>query len=148
MPSYFVNSDTLAIIPIDENRSKILEKENTFIINENSNKIIKISCSYFGSTYEGRMLGSKALIGSIYKVPIIIEESKEIIFFPTKSCRYNTSSWISLKNINNYYKTNENTIIEFDNGHKLELNLSYGTLENQILRATRLQSILQKRKML
>ena len=36
--------------------------------------------------------------------------------------------------------------VKFKNGDCLELNISYGSLENQVLRATRLESILRHRK--
>ena len=38
------------------------------------------------------------------------------------------------------------TKILFKNGQELNLNVSYGSLENQLLRATRLQSIMRDRK--
>ena len=34
----------------------------------------EFSCKYFGSSFEGRILGSKNILGSVYKAPIIVEE--------------------------------------------------------------------------
>lgn len=40
------------------------------------------------------------------------------------------------------------TIVHFKNGKSLDLDISFGSLENQVLRATRLESILHKRKLI
>ena len=85
------------------------------------------------------------MIGVNYKAPIIVEESREIIFFPTSSARENTN-WICLKHISSFYREDENLILVFKNGQKITLDLSYGVLDNQILRATRLESALRGRK--
>ncbi len=146
MNEYEINDDTLAIIPIDECRSKIIEKSKSFIVNQPTIKIIDISCQYFGSSYQGRFLGTKNLIGISHKAPIIIEESKEIIFFPTTSPRLFNCAWISLKNLQNYKRNNDSTTIIFNNGHLLNLEISYAVVDNQVLRAARLESVLRLRK--
>ena len=143
MNEYEINDDTLAIIPIDECRSKIIEKSKSFIVNQ---PIIDVSCQYFGSSYQGRFLGTKNLIGISHKAPIIIEESKEIIFFPTTSPRLFNCAWISLKNLQNYKRNNDSTTIIFNNGHLLNLEISYATVDSQVLRAARLESVLRLRK--
>lgn len=144
--SYEINKSTLAIIPIDQNSSKIYEEEDNFIIKKSVSNIINSSCKYFGSSYNGRYEGSKDLLGMSYKLPIIIEETQEIIFFPTSSPRFNNCSWISLKKINNYEKNKTGVTINFKNGLNLEFDLSIFSLENQIFRALRLENILKDRK--
>ena len=64
--------------------------------------IIKRSCEYFGSSYNGRHEGTKKLIGISHKAPIIIEESKNLIYFPTSSPRLLDCVWIGLNNIKDY----------------------------------------------
>lgn len=78
---YEINSDTLAIIPISDTSSKIIEKNDSFIVNKSATVVIDDSCKYFGSSYYGRHEGTKNLIGVSYKSPIVIEESRNIIFF-------------------------------------------------------------------
>ena len=146
MEKYEINSNTLAIISISKNQSKIIENDNVYIINKNSNEIIDHSCRYFGSSYNGRHEGTKELIGINYKSPIIIEETKNIIFFPTCSTRLNNCNWISLDKIKDYKKYNKNTKIIFKNDIELEINISLHSLENQILRSTLLESVIRKRK--
>ena len=148
MENYEINLSTLAIVPLDSHISKIYEQDRDFIINKSVADIINNSCKYFGSSYNGRYEGAKDLLGMSYKLPIIIEETKEIIFFPTSSPRFNKCSWISLKNINNYEKKEDKVIINFKNGMNLEFDLSIFSLENQIYRALRLENILKRRKII
>lgn len=146
LQSYEINNGTLAVIPINENTTKILEIDNEYIVKKSSLEIIDDSCNYYGSTYKGRYEGTKKLIGMSYKLPIIIEESKNIIFFPTTSPRLNDCFWISLNNIKNYIKDQDGSIIVFKNDSVVNINVSIFILESQILRASRLSSILQSRK--
>lgn len=146
MENYEINSSTLVILSINPTKSKIIETDNTYIINKPVIDIIDHSCKYFGSSYKGRSEGTKTMIGMKYKNPILIEESKNIIFFPTCSSRLNDCMWISLNNIKNYIKYKGTAKIIFKNNYELLVNISYGSLENQILRSTLLDSKLRKHK--
>lgn len=144
---YEINSSTLAIIPIDENTSRVYEEEVDYIVQKSSNSIIKENCKFYGSSYEGRCVGTKSLTGIKTKYPIIIEESRNIIFFPTSSIRTQQSSWIALNKIKKYNKKNYNSEVLFKNDLKIDLNISLYSLENQIVRATLLKSKLYERKL-
>jgi competence protein ComK len=146
METYEICKETLVIIPIENYKSKVIERDREFIVDKTPMEIIESSCQYFGSSFLGRLRGTKNLTGITHKSPIIIEETNEIIFFPTSSPRLYECCWISLNNISEYYKNSDNSVILFDTGYKLSLDISYGSLDNQILRATRLESVLRKRK--
>lgn len=143
---YEINNDTLVIFQIDNKISKVLEKEVELIVNKNPIEIIDESCKFFGSSYSGRFEGTKRLIGKSYKSPIIIEESKEIIFFPTHSPRNKECNWINLKEIKKIEKNENNSKIIFKNNKQFNLLISYSMLENQILRANLLKTIINSRK--
>ena len=142
--NYEINKGTLALIPINEKITQVVEIDDNFFISCSVNKIIETSCRSFGSTYLGRTEGTKALLGINYKAPIIISESNNIIFFPTASPRSSNCCWISLNNINNFKKENKNTIINFINNKEIKLNISSFVIENQIYKATMLESKLRK----
>lgn len=146
MLNYEINNDTLAIIPLGEGKSKVIESTCELIINRTPMEIIEDSCLYFGSSYDGRHCATKYLLGISYKSPIVVEETKNIIFFPTNSPRQYDCCWISLRNIIDYKRNNKNSIIYFENGKNVQVNISYGSLDNQILRATRLESIIRNKK--
>lgn len=143
--NYEVNEDTLAIIPY-QNGTKIIERDNEYIIDCNPYKVMEYSCEYFGSSIDGRIKGTKNMLGSIYKAPIIIEESKNLIFFPTSSPNVYENNWISLKNVIGYKKEGNKTKIIFRNNKELLVDIPYLSIDNQVLRASRLESILSKRK--
>lgn len=146
LDTYEIKKNTLAIIPIDSKRSEVIEDDDVFIINRNATKIIDDSCKFFGSSLDGRHEGTKNLIGVTYKAPIIIEETSEVIFFPTNSPRIANCTWVSLNNLENYKKNNDQTQLYFKNGKIIDIDVSYNSLENQVLRSTRLESILRKHK--
>lgn len=145
MISYEINCNTLAIVPITSRSTKIIEKDNTFIVNMNSMDIIRKSCEFFGSSYIGRKEGTKNLTGITTKSPIIIEETNNIIYFPTLSPRLDNCSWISFNSIKNYVNNCGKTTIIFENDEVLDVNISYGSFDNQVLRSAKLESILRKR---
>lgn len=147
MEEYEINSSTLAIIPLGENISKVYEEEAEYIISKSPNAIIKENCEFYGSSYIGRCKGTKKLTGIKSKFPIIIEESRNIIFFPTSSSRSDDNSWIALNNIKTYAEKELNSKIIFKNNEEIDLNISYYSLDNQICRAYMLNSKLYDRKM-
>ena len=143
---YEINSSTCALIPNDDFSTRIIETQNIINIPYSTSNIIEYSCAYYGSSFKGRLNGSKCALGSKYKLPIIIEESREIIFFPTTSYESNNCAWISLKNISDYKKEANRVKVLFQNNTFIDLNISYESFENQVLRATKLLLILKSRK--
>ena len=144
--NYEITYDTEMIIPVSNNESKVIEKDDEYIVELNTLKILEHSSEYFGSSFEGRKEGTKKILGITHKSPIIVEESRKIIFFPTNSPERKDCAWINLEKIDKYYKVdNKTSSILFKCGKIVNLNISYGSLTNQILRATRLKFILEDR---
>lgn len=52
--NYELNFETLLIVPYEKNKSKVYELDGEFVVNMTPLNIIKNSCLYFGSSYEGR----------------------------------------------------------------------------------------------
>ncbi len=148
MKDYEINDDTLAIIPgKDMWDSVIVEDTYNYEIKMKPLEIVDYSCKYFGSSYEGRKIGAGEMLNSGYKLPIMVEDSKNLIIFPTISPLADDCSWISLKNIKSYSKVNNTkTKVEFKNGKTLTFNISYNSFNNQVMRASRLESIIRNRK--
>ena len=146
MENYEINSDTLAILPISKNMSRVIEGEYEFIVQKSPTEIIDHSCKYFGSSYKGRYVGSKYILGLNYKLPILIEETRDIIFFPTESTRVITCSWIAFKQIENMKQLDNISTITFRNGRELTIDISLGSLKNQFIRSTMLKEANIKRR--
>lgn len=135
---YEITFDTQVILPVENNES--------YVINVPPMQVLEHSCEYFGSSFNGRKEGTKKLLGITHKSPIIVEESRKIIFFPTTSPDRIDCVWINLEKVNKYYKSSsKKSIIEFKNGDIIEFDVSIGSLTNQIMRASRLKYILEER---
>ena len=149
MNQYEINDATLAIIPDKKANSLILEEGTEYKIEAKPLKIIDYSCKYFGSSYVGRREGSKQILQTAYKLPIMIEDTRNIVFFPTNSPEETECSWLALNKIEKIRplsSRNNYTEIEFANGKILARPISYKSLENQILRASRLESVIRNRR--
>ena len=60
---YEINKDTLAIMPKSEEESRVLENDIEYDVSMPTLSVIERSCEYFGSTYEGRYVGTKNISG-------------------------------------------------------------------------------------
>ncbi len=144
---YEISKGTLAIVPNDEESSLIYEDEDRYIIKQKPYEIMESSCLYFGSSYKGRKEGAREILGAEYKVPIIVDDSDNIIVFPTTSPLSHDCVWICLKHIKKYERIDaNNTKIIFDNNKEIIVPSSYRSIENQISRASRLDYIMRIRK--
>ena len=146
MDSYEINKDTCAVISVNDEITKVLENNDEYLVNKSSFEVMEDSCEYYGSTCEGRNKGSKMILGSNYKVPLIIEETNDIIFFPTESAKSANCVWLSLNNIRSYEKNNGFTKVKFNSGKEITIKMSVSSFETQLLRANRLSSIIKKRR--
>ena len=80
---YEFSKGTLAVVPNEEESSLVYEDDDRYIIDETPFKIMEESCKYFGSTYNGRKDSARSILGAEYKVPIIVEDTNNIVVFPT-----------------------------------------------------------------
>ena len=99
------------------------------------------------SSYRGRKEGAKSILGDGYKIPILIEDSRNIVFFPTISPQDSECIWLASNKIERLDYIDElNSKVIFNNGQEIIIPISYRSLENQLLRATRLESVVRNRK--
>lgn len=144
---YEFSKGTLAIVPNDMETSLIYEDNDRYFINQTPFKIMEESCKYFGSSYDGRRESAKSILGAEYKVPILVEDSNNLVAFPTTSPQSDDCVWISLKRLKSFEKIDStNTKIIFDNGIEIIVPSSFRSIENQISRASRLDLTLRNRK--
>ena len=143
--SYEINRDTCAVINLSNEASKIIENKQEYLLPKATFEVMEDSCAYYGSSYDGRLKGTKMMLGGNYKLPIIVEESNNIIFFPTSGLNNERCSWISLNKVKSYEPSDGYTKVTFEGGKSIILKISYTSFEMQLLRATRLQNLLNKR---
>ena len=99
MKDYEINDATLAIIPETKVTSVVVEADYKYNVEGKPLKIIDYSCKYFGSSYLGRREGAKQILKTSYKLPIMVDDSRNVIFFPTVSPEENNCSWLALNRI-------------------------------------------------
>ena len=99
MNCYEINEDTYAVISTDVGKTRIIEKDYDVILDNDAYKIMDESCKYYGSSYMGRVEGAKKILDCSYKLPILVEESSVLIFFPIKSSLLDDCCWINLNSI-------------------------------------------------
>ena len=146
MEKYEIGKNTLAVIGMGRKTAKIIESDSDFIVNSMAYEVMDHSCCYYGSSYSGRTEGSREILKCEYKLPIIIEETREIIFFPTQSPYTDACFWLSLENIDHIEGNEKNCTIIFKNGKTLTIFKSKDSIENQLYRATRLKYLISERK--
>ena len=145
--NYIVNLETLLLIPVDDKKTKVFEMDEEFIVKKNIMEIIKDSCLFFGSSFEGRKEGTKALLKCSIKVPIIIDDSRNLILFPTLSYKNEKNIWVVYNNLIDYKKYNlDNTLFLFKNNNDIKVNVRFNIVDNQVVRCLKLDAIISKRK--
>ncbi len=142
--SYEINKETCAVLNLGGEASQIVESKNEYLLPRKTFQVMEDSCAYYGSTLDGRVKGTKMILGSNYKLPIIIED-RDMIFFPTTGNSNDNCSWISLNHVEKYEPYKGYTKVKFYEGRTIILKMSYSSFENQLFRAMRLQRILKDR---
>lgn len=148
MISYVINRKTLAVTALNEKQSLVYEVNRQIVIERSPLQIVRKSCHVFGSSFEGRIEGTRHLTGYRYKMPIVIQEYDELVMFPTKSPSLASNEWVCLNHIENFYPNykNKNTIVKFDDGLVMEFGVSYPSFKNQYMKASYLAAIIKQNK--
>jgi competence protein ComK len=146
---YEVNPYTMFIKPViygSKVYSEIYELEDEYLSPFKPLDIIKKSCEYFSSSFEGRKDGTKQLIGITHKVPIVIDPTNFIYFFPTTSPTRTECIWISHEHIVDYHRIDSRqTRVIFQNKQSFILPISRSSFDNQMLRTALLKTKLMQR---
>ena len=143
---YEIDLSTVMLIGIDESKTKVVTLEDEFILDIDSKNIMDNSCKFFGSSLSDRVNMTKRLVGIKSKSPIIVEDSRNIIFFPLKSVREKCNIWISFNNLEKYVKNGDRTAFVFKNNKRVVIDFSYYIIDNQVTRSLMLDYELKKRR--
>ncbi|WP_405103269.1 competence protein ComK [Oceanobacillus sp. FSL H7-0719] len=141
---------TMAIISSRDEGGKsisyILEEKIEYISNNSPSKLIDEACKFFGSSLKGRQEGTRDVCGLTHKVPVSIDPASGMYFFPTYSPTSPKCSWIAHSHVDRISRTDEGrTEILFKNGKEVNLDVSYGSILNQIRRTAQFRFLLDNR---
>jgi competence protein ComK len=149
LDEYEINPCTMMISPTpygSKTYSNIMEIQDDFLSPFRPIDIIKKSCQYFGSSFEGRIAGTKQLIGITHKVPITIDPTNSIYFFPTTSPQNSQCIWLAHEHVISHKRLEANkTLVTFRNKQSCIIPVSYSSFENQLLRTALLRTKLMQR---
>lgn len=135
---YEVNSCTMFLEPVEYGSkiyTRIIEVDDEFLSPFKPIEIIRNSCAYFGYDYESRKKGTRLLTGIKRKIPIVIEPTNRLFFFPTTSPSRQECIWIAHDHVENYHRADrQQTSITFQNKKTYHFPVSYCTIDGQMLR--------------
>lgn len=148
--AYEINPLTMAVLAKQDDKGKttayVLEADSSYVVTRPPTKLIDLSCSYFGASLRGRQEGTRNICGITHKAPISIDPSSGMYFFPTTSPTNALCSWISHSHIEEVKPgKNLSSEIIFKNGKKIEIDISIGSMLNQIQRTAQFRYMLDKR---
>lgn len=148
--TYEVNDRTMIISPKVTAHgicSIVKEIDDEFIVLQKPTDIIKHSCEFYGSSYGGRVQGTKYLTGITHKSPIAVNPSDNNFFFPTISAKRHECIWISHRHVEKICKAPQSKVkVHFSNSSSDTLNVSARSFENQRNRTAQVQSAYSARK--
>src|SRR5690625_2755310 len=137
--SYEVTPLTMAVLSKKDEtgitKTFVLEETREYTVHKTPTKMIDDACKFFGSSLKGRLEGTKGISRITHKAPIAIDPSSGMYFFPTASPSNMKCSWIAhshIKDIHPFGKSK--TEIKFKNGRSIIVNVSYGSMLNQVQR--------------
>ena len=141
-----ISSNTVLIRNKGKNETEILYLDECIILPYSSKKIVDNNCKLFGSSLNGRIESSKKWLGYDYKLPIIIDEIRNLVLFPTRSIDSPKNIWFSYNTIDEYNKINNGVEITLKNGKKIYINESFNVFESQFIRASKLHKRIERIK--
>lgn len=138
---YVVHEGTFAIIGCRGRKTKVIEEGRVLEFSCSWREILNESCLQYGSSLQGRLDGSKYLLEKGYKTPILISDTKELIFFPLTNIQEAESIWISFSNIIKYSGNKDETTVYFKEGEGVSFPISNYVFDSQFLKAYRLEKM-------
>ena len=116
-----INNNTLFMEFNGENTIVHEEDNQLKFVGNLLNSILNFSCIYYGGSY---------------KLPIMISEKNNIIFFPIKEEK--SSYWLNFNKVQNYEKSQNGIVVLFKNGEKKCFSITPTKFNNQLLKCSRL----------
>ncbi|WP_102026468.1 competence protein ComK [Salirhabdus sp. Marseille-P4669] len=136
LKDYKINRNTMALlhVPSAEYQTRILEKDKEIYCTKTSMQLIKEACISGGSTYIGRKKAMEKILRVKSKLPIPINPTEGLFFFPNMSPKEHNCTWISFFNINDYKKFGNDitkTEVVLSDNRKIIVNTSFMSMNRQ-----------------
>ena len=145
MEKYLITNKTVALMKL-KNKTIIYSVENKEVINQGINKVLEYNCNYYGSSLDGRKKSARYILNIKYKLPILIDESNNIILIQLNSPKNDYCLYLVINKIIDY-KENEGYLkIYCLNNYIFNVKISKNSFEKILLNSLKLNNILNWRK--
>ncbi|MET3728322.1 competence protein ComK [Fictibacillus halophilus] len=150
LDKYLITNKTIAIHPFINQWGRvcaeIYEKDAVILVEKKPFRVIKDSCPYYGSTYDGKKDATQIILGRMCFPPIMIDTKLDIFFFPTKSPRKDSCIWLSQPHIDDIISIDRKKVrVIFSNGMDLPIESTSRALKGKLHRAAHYRSVLINR---
>lgn len=126
--------------------SHILEEKEEYYINRTPSDLIEEACMFFGASLKGRQDGTSEICGFTHKLPVSIDPGSGMYFLPTESPSNLNCSWLGHTHIYKLDRLEDlRTELTFSNGKTIILDVSYGSMLNQVNRTAQYRYLLDSR---
>lgn len=145
MEKYIISNNTIALLKLNK-KTIIFDVDNTYVFNKNINCILDESCIYYGSSLKGRVSSIKKILNESYKIPILIDDTNNLVLIQLNSPRKKCCLYLMVNKIYDY-KENKNLLdILCMNNIIFRVNISKNILEKMLLKSLKINNILFLRK--
>lgn len=134
---YRITKRTVAILPCFDmmKQSQIILEDGTDISTPlRPYQLLQLSCRQYNSSIEERIFIAKRVAGVKGKVPVVIEPTSGLVFFPTKSPKREDCEWYAWSHVREIVTVegNPNGLIVTTDGRRIQTNATAYVLKNQI----------------
>lgn len=141
---------TMAVLPENDETGAlntiVLEETGEYLVHNSPTKLIDQACKFFGSSLQGRLEGTKEVSRITHKAPIVIDPTSGMFFFPTTSPKNRQCSWINHSHVDHIKPVGKKqTKVVFNNGRHIIIDVSYGSMLNQLQRTAQFRYSLEQR---
>lgn len=119
-------------------RTEIVEEGRRRHSNYTAEQILDQSCTKFGASLKGRKDAVKEVLNSTSKLPVLVDEGRNIFMFPTASLKNNDCVWLAYHHIKFFEARDDKTYIGFHDGMGIYVNASENVIDMQYKRTSQL----------
>ncbi|SRR5690625_1460686 len=150
IPYHEITPLTMAVLAHQDENGKtishVLEEHGDLYVAKTPSEIIADACIYYGASFKGRQDGTSAISGFTHKLPVSIDPGSGMYYLPTASPSNPTCSWLGHTHIYRLFRHQDyQTKLIFRNGRAIILDVSYGSMLNQVNRTAQYRFLLDSR---
>lgn len=137
---YEIHRGTMALMhyPHERYQTKVLESGRIIYTPITHQNLLKSACYDGGASLEGRRKAVVEVFKYRQRTPFIVSEQERMIVFPTHSPEHYHNVWLFYHHIKDLIETSDGCTVIFNDLTKLHLDVSYYTMNNQLLRSSRI----------